>query len=339
MNLLFYDVATPTLYHHTTLYERGLGGTEATIIRIAHSLKNNHTVYIAQHCRSSQDDCDFDGVQYISLASANRLTPDAVVLLREYEWINRVGELFPQAKHYFWIHNLPPRDLYITNHALRKHKYEIIAVSHFHKQTIIKRLKPAWYQPFRALKRINPAIKVSVIYNPIDDLLYPDYTKWDPNQLIFLSSPHKGLAECLKLFVNILKQFPDMKLLICNPGNWDSTITIPNSVQVLGTIPHYQVMEQVRRSLCVFYPQTKRAETFGLIYAEANAVGTPVLAHPVGSAKEVLSDPIQLVNGKRIKAVIRKIDEWRTKRPIIQGKDEFRLQQVTKNWLHLLADN
>ena len=338
MKLLFYDVATPIAYTNTTIAERGLGGTEATIIRIAHSLKHEHTVYIAQHCRTAQEDSIFDGVSYLSLESANQLLPDAVVLLREYELIDRVGELFPHAKHYFWIHNFPPRDLYLTYHALLKYHFEIIAVSNFHKQTIVNRLKPRWYQNFYRAMVPHHAIKISVIYNPIDDLLYPDYTVWDPNQLIFMSSPHKGLAECLKNFVKVAEQFPDLKLLVCNPGNWDHTLSIPANVHVLGAIPHDQVIEHVRRSLCVFYPQTKRAETFGLVYAESNAVGTPVLAHPVGSAKEILNGTTQLVNGKSISAIIKKIAQWRTQRPVIVGKDEFRLKHITKKWLDLLME-
>ncbi len=58
-------------------------------------------------------------------------------------------------------------------------------------------------------------------------------------------------------------------------------------------------MQHIRESLCVFYPQTQRCETFGLVYAESNAVGTPVLAHDFGAAREVLSSPDQLINGKK----------------------------------------
>jgi len=336
MKLLFYDVATPVTYHHTTIEEKSLGGTEATIIRIAHSLKYYHDIYIAQHCRARDDDQVCDDVHYISLETANQLSPDIVILLREYEWIDRIGELFPKAKHYFWIHNLPPKDLYTISHAIIKYDYEIIAVSCFHRQTIINRLKPKWYQRFYYPSMSIDSIKVSVIYNPIDDCLCPDNTRWDPKQLIFMSSPHKGLAECLKMFVKLLKKFPELQLLICNPGNWDDSIKIPANVTILGKIPHHQVIEQVRRSLCVFYPQTRRAETFGLVYAEANAVGTPVLAHDVGSAREVLNNTNQLVNGKNTRAVIEKIAQWQIRRPVVNGKDEFRLKHVTQAWLNLL---
>ena len=77
MKVLFYDVATPTLYHHKTILERGLGGTEATIIRVAHALNEHHEVYIAQHCRANNDNQLEDGVHYVSLEFANRLNPNA----------------------------------------------------------------------------------------------------------------------------------------------------------------------------------------------------------------------------------------------------------------------
>ena len=36
-------------------------------------------------------------------------------------------------------------------------------------------------------------------------------------------------------------------------------------------------------------------ETFGLVFAESHAVGTPVLTHDCGAAREVLADPGQLL--------------------------------------------
>ncbi len=339
MKIVFYDVATPIPYTETTLYERGLGGTEATIIRVARALAAYHEIYIAQHCRDILTEHESVNVNYVSLTTANRLNPDIVILLREYEWIDKVGQIFPYAKLYFWIHNLPPRDFYKVKAVLLQYQYTIIAVSYFHKQTIINRLNPKWYQQlnFAARKSVRQQVKIVVVYNPIDNDLIPDQTVHNPNQLLFMSSPHKGLAQCLRIFNRLLQTIPQLELLICNPGNWNSRINIPNAARVLGTIPHREVITYLRTSLCVFYPQTKRAETFGLVYAEANAVGTPVLAHDIGSAKEVLSDSQQLVNGKNFKAIQAKILAWRKQRPILQAKSLFRLQHIVQDWLQILV--
>lgn len=335
MKILFYDIATPVLYRNTTIQERSLGGTEATIIRVAHALSTYHEVYIAQHCRCEEDDANYDGVHYLSLSSANQLLPDVVILLREYEWIETVGQLFPQAKHYFWMHNLPPYDMYRMLPVLIKYDYQVIAVSNFHRETIIKRLKPNWYQ--RYFKKYNNNVKVKVIYNPIEDALQPDTTEIDVNQMLFLSSPHKGLAQVLKIFDYLRRFYPEYRLFVCNPGNWNDQIYIPENVTVLGSIPHPQVIEYLRRSFCVFYPQTKRMETFGLIYAEANAVGTPVLAHPIGSAQEILADPQQLVDGTNKRAILEKILLWRHERPKVKVNPEFRLTKVIESWLKLFS--
>src|SRR5581483_2147599 len=45
----------------------------------------------------------------------------------------------------------------------------------------------------------------------------------------------------------------------------------------------------------VFYPKFVLPETFGLVFAEASAVGTPVLTHDCGAAAEVLADPRQVL--------------------------------------------
>lgn len=335
MQILFYDVATPIVYTNQTLLARAMGGTEATIIRVAHALKNHHTIYIAQHRRAAAENEISDGVHYISLETAQTLSPDIVVLLREYEWIDKVGKQFPHARHYFWIHNLAPRDFYSKRKALIDHAFEIIAVSDFHRQTIERRLQGKWYQRIWQFKQAK-SVPIHVIYNPIDEALDRNDTPVNPHQLIFMSSPHKGLAETLEKFNYVLSHYPDYQLLICNPGNWDHRITIPSQATFLGALPHHDVIEHVRRSLCVFYPQTQRVETFGLVYAESNAVGTPVLAHDLGAAREVLSSSEQFVDGNDNAAILKKLEAWQKQRPNVRANPAFRISQVTKTWLELI---
>jgi glycosyltransferase involved in cell wall biosynthesis len=52
---------------------------------------------------------------------------------------------------------------------------------------------------------------------------------------------------------------------------------------------------EVRTALCTFFPNFVIPETFGLVFAESNAVGTPVLTHDCGSAVEVLGDRSQIL--------------------------------------------
>lgn len=283
------------------------------------------------------------------------------MLLRQYPLCEEIGAAFPEARKFLWLHNMPSRKLYHYHAALSKYRFEVIAVSHFHQQAIIKRLRGKSLQRIFTsfknllapnareiseerkhypLSRVSSAyaqlIPVHVLYNPIDSLM-PDHTRWNPNQLIFTSSPQKGLVTTLKIFEQLRYYFSEYYLLIANPGYSNLNIKLPANAQLLGILPHHKVIQHLRESFCVFYPQQIKVETFGLVYAEANAVGTPVLAHHWGAAAEVLSDPGQLINGKNFNEVLEKIEQWRDKRPAVRGKDEFLLKSVIVNWLKLLS--
>jgi glycosyltransferase involved in cell wall biosynthesis len=339
MEILFYDVATPLAYDAATPKTQALGGTEATLIRIAQGLKNYHTIYVAQHCRASMANLNCDGVNYISLETAQQLRPQVVILLRHYRLAEEVANYFPKARRYLWLHNMPSRELYSARKALSRHQYQIIAVSHFHRRAIEKRLNGKWYQRVFTLpySESRASIPIQVLYNPIDETLQPDATPIQSNQLLFMSSPQKGLPETLRLFEGVQKTFPEYQLLIANPGYNQMDLKLPAQARFLGALPHHEVIQKLRESFCVFYPQYVRVETFGLVYAEANAVGTPVLAHDSGAAAEVLSDPKQLVNGHELSSVLNKLKEWREKRPTLCGRNEFRLNNVIKAWLNLLG--
>lgn len=336
MKILFYDLATPTPYDLDTLRQQGLGGTEATVVRVAHALQGYHEVYIAQHCRPRNAEQSCQTVKYLSLESAHALDPEVVVLLRHYRQSAQVAKLFPKARKFLWLHNMPSRDLYAELPNLKAHQFELLAVSRFHKGAIEKRLRGKAWLRLLTLRKAETLPSVHVLYNPIDEHLKPDKTAWKPDQLLFMSSPQKGLEETLKVFAKVREHFPEYKLLISNPGYNLTRFELPEQAEFLGVLPHHQVIQTLRESFCVFYPQQERVETFGLVYAEANAVGTPVLAHDSGAASEVLSDGGQLVDGSDIVAILAKLKEWRAKRPVLRAREEFRLSRVLESWLELL---
>jgi glycosyltransferase involved in cell wall biosynthesis len=336
MNILIYDPATPFTYTYDSLHQRALRGTESTILRVANVLKNTHQISIAQRHRPCTEDQTVDGINYLSFETAHGLSPDVVILLRYHRLLDTIVKHFPHARHFFWLHNMPPRDLYKYRDLLLQYHYQIIAVSHFHKNMIEKRLKGKWYQRlFR--KQDKSVIPVKVLYNPIEDDLNPNDTPVNQQQMIFTSSPYKGLGETLRLFTALSHHFPDYELLIVSPDKLEKNLTLPKQARFLQPLPPRLLAQHIRESFCVFYPQTERVETFGLVYAEANALGTPVLAHDFGAAREVLSDTSQLINGHDINTIINKITQWREKRPVPSAKPEFRLSRVMETWSSLLT--
>ena len=337
MNILIYDPATPITYTDATLHQQALRGTESTIVRIAHALSRYHPISIAQHCRNTTDNLISNGVRYISFATAHTLSPDIVILLRHPALIEMITAFFPQARHFLWMHNLPSRHLYTYANFMAKQGWQIIAVSHFHRKKIEMRLQGKWYQ--RLFRKQKGRVPVHVLYNPIADDLDFNEMPIDSNQMIFTSSSYKGLIPTLKLFAMVREQFPEYELLIISPNDLDKDIILPKQARSVGPLPPHQLIQHIRESFCVFYPQTERVETFGLVYAEANAVGTPVLAHDFGAASEILSHPCQLINGYNVSTVIEKIREWREQRPIVKAKTEFKLSNVIQSWLRLFESN
>lgn len=333
--LLFYDISSPIAYSKLSFQQQALRGTEGTLVRIAHALSAEFDIAIAQHMRKKEENLFLDNVHYIDIETAHTLKPDIVILLRDYLGLEIVGQRFPKARHFFWMHNMPPKQLRAQVAILKKYRYEIITVSHFHRNVLIKKLRGKWYQ--RILNLTKKTIPVHVLYNPISDDLNPDATVVNPNQLFFMSAPYKGLPETLAMFEKVRQHFPEYKLLLANPSEQTVNADLPKNVEYLGSLSHDTLLHYLRSSFCVFYPQTKRVETFGLVYAEANAVGTPVLAHDFGAAKEVLSEPSQLIDGADIKSIIAKLNEWRTSRPTLAAKETFRLHNVMKSWRELLT--
>jgi glycosyltransferase involved in cell wall biosynthesis len=138
-------------------------------------------------------------------------------------------------------------------------------------------------------------LAVRRIYNPVDDAIAPDGTPVDLDKLVFFSSPNKGLRFALDAFRALRRRMPDLRLCVGNPGYKSFTAAATPGVEWLGSLPHARVLAEARTALCTFSPNFVIPETFGLVFAESRAVGTPVLACDCGAAREVLGDPEQVL--------------------------------------------
>jgi glycosyltransferase involved in cell wall biosynthesis len=158
-----------------------------------------------------------------------------------------------------------------------------------------------------------------------------------------------------------------MRLLIGNPGYKTGEATRLEGVEYLGPQPQPRIHAEVRTALCTFFPNFVIPETFGLVFAESKALGTPVLTHDCGAALEVLGDPAQvlpvttaqrgyeaLLGGcparwRRWPAstaarfglfdvYIERIRDWRAgARPVTQPDPRFCLSAVARRWQEVLV--
>ncbi len=350
--VLFYDPACRQPYDTRTLQSQALGGTEATLVRVADALG----AWVMQHNRTQ------DWQRY---ARPQRLPGIRhVVINRDSRALSFVQQHYPEARVYLWLHDrVRPRGrrarwLAATEGLLRASGVTFVCVSDWQRGGVEA-----------ALRSIGVAdrLRALTIYNPVDDALQPDGTAVDPEKLVFFSSPNKGLHFALDAFRELRRAMPKLRLAVGNPGYKQGAAVTSAGVEWLGAQPQARMHAQVRSALCTFFPNFVIPETFGLVFAESHALGTPVLTHDCGAAAEVLADPAELlpvssaarcyeglVGGlptawragpARVAgaaglfdAYIERIREWRAgARPKVAPDARFRLSAVREQWLRLLA--
>jgi len=347
--IVFYDPACPTPYSTATLERGGVGGSEACVVRIAHALGAR----VMQHCRHT-----IEGNFWPPCVTANA---EHVVVLRDARALREARRLFPNARLHLWLHDLvapgSSRARWLSESRQQLGGVTLICVSDF--------LRTRASATVLALG-IRDTVDIRTIYNPIDDGLSVDAAPVDDRKLVFMSSPNKGLDYSLTAFRAIARVIPDLRLFVANPGYKDLPRRVIPGVVWLGVLPPARAIAHARSALAVFMPNLLLPETFGLVFAESNAVGTPVLAHDVGAAREVLhaSNPVLPVRrrqraGARLARwmgtraprplsgpamrmglfddYVETLQGWRTgQRPVVDGNPRFRLSAVVAQWRQLL---
>jgi glycosyltransferase involved in cell wall biosynthesis len=331
--IVFLDNTYPKPYQVDSIGKQALGGTEASIIRTAIILSAVYKVFVVQKFR---DDTlkENDDLSFLPKSKMNLLDPDFIVVLRKYPLLKILRSQFPKAKLLLWIHTYKNTEYVFKRRGLAKTNTTVICNSDTHRRHTESLLNSGLLDNLASL--ISAKTKVAYCYNPIPKPKAYRIGR-DSNKLLFFSSPNKGLEQILKCFEYVNKKLPDLQLYIANPG-YKQTQEISNNknITILGSLPHDQMMQQLASSLCVFYPQDSFAETFGLIYAEANSYGTPVVAHDIGSAREILDENNELCDANDFEAIYQQVKLWQTNFPKVQFKQNFSDQNILKQWQQVL---
>jgi glycosyltransferase involved in cell wall biosynthesis len=351
-SVLFYDPACRAPYDTRTLASSGLGGTESTLVRVADALD----AWVIQHNRTE------DWGRYRCPQPLEGIS--TVIVNREAHVLPLIAQQYPGARIYLWLHDrLRPGGrragrLAARAAALARLEVTAICVSDWQRGDVERTLQSL---------KVARAVRACTIYNPVDDGLVPDGTAVDANKLVFFSSPNKGLPFALDAFAALRHDVPDLRLAVFNPGYKSYRGAAPAGVEFLGSQPAARVHLEVRSSLCTFFPNFVIPETFGLVFAESHALGTPVLTHPCGAAAEVVADPAQLLpvppmaplyealagplpprwralpaHAARLAGVFdgyrERIRAWRSgARPRVTPDARFRLSAVSAKWRELLS--
>ncbi len=303
----------------------GLGGTEATVLRVAAALRSGFNISHFQRGRTCKQ---WSTAGWLSGLDDIEDTDDLDVLVVINRWkvAVKLRKRYPELPIFLWLHVYPGRHNRKMGAALKSADVTVICVSNTHAEELKSFLGP------------DNTPDLRVIYNPLDDDLGPDDTPRHPEMLLFASSPHKGLREVFGQFSTLREHIPKLTLAIADPGylSWD-TGPEPDGVVFLGSLSHAALICQMRRALCLFFPQTSFAETFGLVLAEANAVGTPVLVHAgLGANDEIVADTVQRVDGHDPAQILARIETWRRTPLQTTANPAFRLQKVAQEWAQVL---
>ena len=320
MRLDFVDTLAPRPYSAHPASLAGLGGTEMTLIRVAQALRCEGTIEVRQRVRQNRE--AMPGLAFVPFDPA--VPADAFVVINSWKVASMLRRSHPDARILLWLHVFPGRHNRAMGDDLVRKRIEVVCVSRSHAR---------WVRTYLGHDRID----IHTIPNPVDDDLLPDATCRDPDLLLFASSPHKGLDQVFHAFAAARRQIPSLRLAFADPGylRWP-TGSPPAGSTDLGRLSQQELHGWMRRSLCLFYPQTRFAETFGLVIAEANAVGCPALVHRGLGANDEVAGPQQCLDATEPGQIIDRLRQWRRRFPIIHTNPDFRLARVQAAWRDLL---
>lgn len=333
--ILFVDVTCPQLYDGNTLTSEPQGGSESTLTRVAEALvKKGNRVRVTQHNRSER--AEINGVEYTPLRQNADFSATHVVAFRDASTLDSALKLWPSAKGYAWYQDFPRAGAPFAQEAeaLTRHRGTAILVSDWHEEMWTSFMRYHGFAGRMATKRI---------YNPIPDDLNPDSTPVDPDKFLFFSSPHKGLRRTLEVFSRF-QEYPelrDVRLHVANPGYLKMDLDLQGGRVVdLGPLSWPRVIQELRSAFLVFHYNPVYPETFGLVHAEADAVGTPWIGGTLGANPEVYSHPDEIADLADPESVLERIIVWKTHGRIeVRAREEFRISKIVGEWEDLFASS
>ncbi len=313
-DVIFIDTVAPYAYEAGEIDRRALGGTEQAVIRLAEALAQcGLNVAVIQERRTN---VIMAQAFYLPIDYLDKIETDRVIHIRGIKHI----DTFPDAAHFLWCHDVGDARFEKYVKPLTERDATVIAVSDWHMEN---------------LRMFLPYNRMVKLYSPIDEACYlePEQRpQVSSNTMIWLASPHKGLSEALYTFEKIKEKSPTSQLLVTNPGYIATRPAPVAGVNYLGSLSRIELRNILPRMLCLFYP-TQFKETFGMIVAEAEAMGTPVATYDIAALKESVG-----MSGfcKDEAELIDKVVSWQTERPVVSGQERFRIKSVLRAWLGVL---
>ena len=271
------------------LIKRGVGGTETSIINLAREFSRSGKYNVHVFCNCVTPGL-YDGVYYhhakTSLSALPRLKPELLIMVRNMD-INGITDFkgyFNSEKTVFWMHDMPTEDDEFVQKASKFDK--LVVLSEFHKGEY-KKLFP----------ELNDEQFV-VIGNGIDKHLFSQKLEKIPGQLIYSSTPYRGLEVLASVFPQIkarvphatLKVFSSMKTYSGDFSDerfeslYEKLRQMPG-VTYAGSVKQDLLAKEMSQSEVLAYPNIF-PETYCISVDEAQHAGTFVVTSKFGALPE-----------------------------------------------------
>ena len=175
-------------------------------------------------------------------------------------------------------------------------------------------------------KYLHFKFNYKVIYNSVDTVRFhiADITKLEQNTLLFVGTvcEKKGVRQLVQAMPLIKKEIPSIKLKIVGRDlidkNGKSYIAylksyidsdLKESVQIIGSVPHYEVAKYIERAHLCVYPS--HMEAMPIAWLEALSMGKTLIASDIGPGHETVISGVTglLVNPFDIKGLASSIVE------------------------------
>lgn len=271
-----------------------LGGSESACLGLARALvARGHDV----HLFTTKQDADVEGVDHAGLVWHRMEDLSVYSMLKDWDVLVALRmpdalTMTPAKFKVLWCQDLMAHEQMKLGIMAQAFSYDAVAyVSEYHRhqwEAIAPELAPIGY----------------VTRNGYDESLVPrDITK-DPNRIIHISRPERGLAPLLAMWPKLKAQCPHATLQICryssmyDAGGWgevckdfDRLVAQVNEavggITYLGELGKAELYKAIAEAAVMWYPGVASfAETSCIAAIEAQACGTPF----VGSYRGALTE-------------------------------------------------
>ena len=318
-DVLFWSVcAVP--FNGFTLEHAPLGGSETEVVWCAEALASRGKRVVV--ATLAKDAAQKNGVLYLpanELGTTWTAKPRALVALR-------YGAL-PPIEHerlLCWATDIPDGEYRPIVEELKSRDGTLVCVSEWQAEQF----------PVNGLRKV-------VIPNGLPDAVYNRSATplKIPGRYVYASAAQKGLDATLKLWNVLRSEYPtkkrwkDHELLVCSPG-YDAPDAAKDQpgVRVLGGLSFTDLCGTLASAQGLFYVNTL-PETFGIVLALAEALGTPAFMcglHGLGGAEETVAENTMTKDPDRFVAML-------NGPPDEVVPYNFRWSRVVEQWLRVLA--